>query len=317
MEVVGTSGFDEAIEMELTGNANLEVALYAPNGCSLEETTQLKNESFSIPLGETGLTLKIAMDLELRKNISLQPHGSTAAAGAIAELQSLTAGSLRRETFYDVEITSNVSSELAQSGIDMAIELALVPSFQASISLLKGLAEVGVKAEFLVFLDLNSTFQANPIPGLSSEYLDASSLWRIGNCKLPHFMEYNCNAGYGEVNISIPISTGVSAIGTTIEPNLVSSSDRTSYSLFSGCVATAYDAEVILSTATNAVSSLSDDKRLALQKIIAWVLGMTDIDPSFVNITSVSGDTGEISIQLSVPPSLGNLYPNASDFETE
>ncbi|KAH7463140.1 Potassium voltage-gated channel subfamily H member 7 [Phytophthora ramorum] len=217
------------------------------------------------------------------------------------------------------QITSNISNKLAQSSIDLEMELELIPSFQASLSLLKGLAQVGVKVEFMVFLELNSTFQSpEPFPGLSSEYLDESSLWRGGDCRLPHFMEYNCNAGYGEVNISIPLSVNVPAIGNeTSELDVASSAARSSYSLFSGCVATAYDAEIILLVAIDTVSSLSDKKKEALQTILMWTLGMTDIEPDFVNITSVSSVTGEISITLSVPPSLGELYPNASDFESE
>ncbi|KAG3004344.1 hypothetical protein PC121_g18643 [Phytophthora cactorum] len=318
VEIVDAS-LDEAIEMGLSGNANLEVALYAPNGCVLDETTQLKKDSFTIPLGETGISIEIAMGLDLRRKLSLQPHGSIATIGATADLQSLTVGSLRSESFYDVQITNNISSKLAQSSIDLEMELELVPSFQASLSLLKGLARVSVKAEFLVFLELNSTFKfPDPFPGLTSEFLDDSSLWHGGNCQLPHYMEYNCNAGYGEVNISIPLSAKIPAIGNkTTELDIVSSSSRSSFSLFSGCVATAYDAEILLSTAIDTVSSLSDEHKQALKTILVWTLGMTDIDQDFVNITSVSTTTGEIYITLSVPPSLGDIYPNAADFASE
>ncbi|KAI9998445.1 hypothetical protein PInf_002832 [Phytophthora infestans] len=177
VEIVDAS-LHEAIEMGLTGNANLEVALYAPNGCTLDETTQLKNASFTIPLGSTGISIEITMGLDLRRKLSLQPHGSIATIGATSDLQSLTAGSLRSETFYDIQITNNISSKLAQSSIDLEMQLELIPSFQASLSLLKGLARVGVKAEFLVFLELNSSFQyPAPFPGLSSKYLDDTSLW--------------------------------------------------------------------------------------------------------------------------------------------
>ncbi|KAG2885443.1 hypothetical protein PC116_g17574 [Phytophthora cactorum] len=131
-------------------------------------------------------------------------------------------------------------------------------------------------------------------------------------------MEYNCNAGYGEVNISIPLSAKIPAIGNkTTELDIVSSSSRSSFSLFSGCVATAYDAEILLSTAIDTVSSLSDEHKQALKTILVWTLGMTDIDQDFVNITSVSTTTGEIYITLSVPPSLGDIYPNAADFASE
>ncbi|ETL93410.1 hypothetical protein L917_08420 [Phytophthora nicotianae] len=318
VKVVGAS-IKEAIEMELTGNANLQVALYAPNGCTLDETTRLKNASFIIPLGSTGISIDISMGLDLRRKLSLQPHGSIATIGATTDLQSLTAGSLRSESFYDIQITHNISNKLAQSSIDLEMELELVPSFHASLSLLKGLARVGVKAEFLVFLELNSTFQfPDPFPALTSRYLDDTSLWHGGNCQLPHYMEYNCNAGYGEVNISIPLSAKIPAIGnTTKEFDVVTSSSRSSFSLFSGCVATAYDAEILLSTAINTVLSLSEKHKQALKSILAWTLGMTDIGQDFVNITSVSNTTGEIYITLSVPPSLGDIYPNAADFASE
>ncbi|KAF4148279.1 hypothetical protein GN958_ATG02522 [Phytophthora infestans] len=318
VEIVDAS-LHEAIEMGLTGNANLEVALYAPNGCTLDETTQLKNASFTIPLGSTGISIEITMGLDLRRKLSLQPHGSIATIGATSDLQSLTAGSLRSETFYDIQITNNISSKLAQSSIDLEMQLELIPSFQASLSLLKGLARVGVKAEFLVFLELNSSFQyPAPFPGLSSKYLDDTSLWHGGNCQLPHYMEYNCNAGYGEVNISLPLSARIPAIGnTSTELNIVTSSRRSSFSLFSGCVATAYDAEIRLSTAIDAVSSLSDEHKQTLRTILGWTLGMTDIDQDFVNITSVSATSGEIYVTLSVPPSLGEIYPNAAEFASE
>ncbi|KAL3663989.1 hypothetical protein V7S43_010876 [Phytophthora oleae] len=317
VEIVGIS-YEEAIEMGLTGNASLQVVLYAPNGCTLDETTQLKNTSFTFPLGETGISIDITMGLDLHRRLSLQPHGSIATIGATADL-SLTSGSLKSDTFYDVQISSNTSSKLAQSSIDLEMELELLPSFQVSLSMLKNLAKVGIKVDFLVFLELNSTFQfPEPFPGLSSEFLDDSSLWHGGNCQLPHYMEYNCNAGYGEVNISIPMSLKIPRIrNTSPELDIVSSSNRSSYSLFSGCVATSYDVEMLLSTAINAVSSLSAESQLALQTILVWTLGLTDIDPDFVNITSVSNTTGEISITLSVPPSLGEIYVNSSEFLTE
>ncbi|KAG1693566.1 hypothetical protein DVH05_023330 [Phytophthora capsici] len=317
MEIVGLS-FEEAIEMGLAGNANLQVALYAPNGCTLDETTQLKNTSFSIPLGETGISVDITMGLDLHRRLSLQPHGSIATIGTTADL-SLTSGSLKSDTFYDVQISTNTSTKLAQSSIDLELEFELLPSFQVSLSLLKNLAKVGLKVDFFVFLELNSTFQfPEPFPGLSSEFLDESSLWHGGNCQLPHYMEYNCNAGYGEVNISIPLSVNVPrVVKKSTELDIVSSSSRSSYSLFSGCVATSYDVEMLLSTAIGVVSSLSRDEKLALQTILVWTLGLTDIDPDFVNITSISSTTGEIFITLAVPPSLGEIYVNSSDFLTE
>ncbi|GMF22679.1 unnamed protein product [Phytophthora lilii] len=318
IEIVGAS-YEEAVEMELTGNANLEVALYAPNGCTLDETTQLKNASFTIPLGETGLSIEIIMNLNLQRKLSLQPHGSTAIVGATAELVTLTAGSRKSQAFHNVDITSNISSKLAQSSIDVEMELKLIPSFQASLSLLKSVAQVGVQADFFLFVELNSSFSyPEPFPGLLSEYLDDTSMWHGGNCELPHYMEYNCNAGYGGINISIPLAIKIPVVGNkTAELDIVSSSERKRYSLFSGCVTTAYDADILLSTALDVALSLSNDKMDALRMIFGWALGMTDIDPDFVNITDVSHNTGEIFITLSVPPSLGELYPNASAFIKE
>ncbi|RLN70755.1 hypothetical protein BBJ28_00011574 [Nothophytophthora sp. Chile5] len=315
VEIVGAD-VDEELEIKLEGNANLQVEIYAPNGCTLDTTAQLKNISLSIPLGETGLSLELSMTLDLRKKLLLQPHGSTAVFGATTVLHGLTAGSLRSERFYDLQLTSNATEDLAQSSIDIAMELELIPTFQASISLLKGLGEIGVKAQFIVFLELNSSVQfPEPFAGLSSEYLDTTSLWHGGDCRLPHFMEYNGDAGYGDINITIPMSITFPVLD--IEPVVVSSSERVSYSLFSGCIATAYDADVLLSTALDAVSLLSNEKKVELQKILVWALDMTDIDPDFVNITSVSVSTGEIAIELSVPPSLGEVYPTISEFKTE
>ncbi|RLN71005.1 hypothetical protein BBJ28_00002501 [Nothophytophthora sp. Chile5] len=319
VDIFGVSDYDEALEMKLEGNANLQVEIYAPNGCTLDTTTQLKSMSLSIPLGETGLSVELSMALDLRKKLLLQPHGSTAVFGATTVLHGLTAGSLRSEGFYDLQLTSNATEKLAQSSIDISMELELIPTFQASISLLKGLAEVGVKAHFMVFLELNSSVQfPEPFAGLASEYLDTTSFLHGGDCRLPHFMEYNGDAGYGDINITIPMSITLPLLGAEdIEPTVVSSSERVGYSLFSGCIATAYDADVLLSTALDAVSSLSDEKKVELQKILVWALDMTDIDPEFVNITSVSVSTGEITIQLSVPPSLGDVYPTISEFKTE
>ncbi|GMF61053.1 unnamed protein product [Phytophthora fragariaefolia] len=83
------------------------------------------------------------MGLELRRKLSLKPHRSTVFVGATAELQSLTAGSLRSESFHNVQITSNTSSQLAQSSIDLEMEMDLIPSFHASLLLLKGVGDCG------------------------------------------------------------------------------------------------------------------------------------------------------------------------------
>ncbi|GMF15800.1 unnamed protein product [Phytophthora fragariaefolia] len=173
----------------------------------------------------------------------------------------------------EVSVRNQTSHSASRS-----IQLPVAVNHRRAVLVLQvATGELGVKAEFLLYMELNSTFQyPEPFAGLSSNYIDNTSMWHDGDCRLPHFMEYNCIAGYGEVNIPFPLSVKLPVIGNkTHEINILSSGDRSRYSLFSGCVATAC-------------------------KVLVWTLGITDIDPDFVNITIVSTASGEILVTVHV-----------------
>jgi hypothetical protein len=221
------------------------------------------------------------------------------------------------ENFYDLQMTSEALKDVAQSGIDIEFEIDAIPTVRASLSLLDGTAKIGVKATYALFLELEAGIKfPDPYPGLSTSYLDASSFVHLGDCSRPHFMEYNGFAGYGDVAVTMPMSLEIPYIITkSAEPTLFSAYDRHRMSLFSGCIGSVYDAQVMLSTAVSTVGSLSEERQAQLKKIIMWALGLSEIDPNFLTINSISETTGEISIQIAVPPSVAEVYANTYDLE--
>ncbi|GMF22681.1 unnamed protein product [Phytophthora lilii] len=217
----------------------------------------------SISLG-AGIDLEVEVALDILKKLTLKSHGSTVEIGATSEIEGLSAGYLNSVNFYDLDMTSHVSKDMAQSGIDIDLEVDAIPTVRASVSLLGGTALIGVRPSFAVFVQLEAGVQfPDPYPGLSSRYLLAqTSYFHGGDCSKPHFMEYNAYAGYGDVYVTLPTSLSIPYVITkTSEPVLVSSSSRIRTSLFSGYVTSVYDAQIMLSAALNAISSLSEENR--------------------------------------------------------
>lgn len=166
-------------------------------------------------------------------------------------------------------------------------------------------SKIGVKATVAVFVELEAGIEfPESYSGLATKYLDSTSFFHIGDCSQPHFMELNGFAGYKDVYLTLPMSLDLVLISKSAEPVLYSETTARRQSLFSGCIAAVYDAQVVLSTAIDTISALSEDKQEQLKKIIMWALGLSEIDPNFLTINSNSDTTGEISIQIAVPPLL-------------
>lgn len=89
-----------------------------------------------------------------------------------------------------------------------------------------------------------------------------------------------------------------------------------SNSLFSGCIASQYDAMVQLCTAVNAVTSATAATvSTALQKVVMGALNMPEIDPNFLKIIFLT--SGQISIAIAIPPSIADKFPTQSQLETQ
>ncbi|EGZ25226.1 hypothetical protein PHYSODRAFT_326278 [Phytophthora sojae] len=178
-------------------------------------------------------------------------------------------------------------------------------------------SKIGVKATVAVFVELEAGIEfPESYSGLATKYLDSTSFFHIGDCSQPHFMELNGFAGYKDVYLTLPMSLDLVLISKSAEPVLYSETTARRQSLFSGCIAAVYDAQVVLSTAIDTISALSEDKQEQLKKIIMWALGLSEIDPNFLTINSNSDTTGEISIQIAVPPAVAEKYPTSYDLES-
>ncbi|GMF22678.1 unnamed protein product [Phytophthora lilii] len=174
VDAFAINDYATATEMRLEGKSELRVKVFAPNGCVIESTENLFDDTASIPLG-SGIDLEIQVALDILRKLTLMPHGSSTA------------------------------KDLAQSGIDIELESNVIPTVRASLSLLGGTAKIGVQSTFAVFVELESSIEfPEPYPGLSSYYLDETSFVNLGDCSTPHFMEYNGFAGYGEVRVTPP-----------------------------------------------------------------------------------------------------------------
>jgi hypothetical protein len=73
----------------------------------------------------------------------------------------------------------------------------------------------------------------------------------------------------------------------------------------------------MLVTAVDSVFQMDSSKWQKLIKILAWALGFPDIEASSIDISTVFSDNGTIVIRLPVPPSVGDLYPDPSNLQTE
>ncbi|KAE9328017.1 hypothetical protein PF008_g16269 [Phytophthora fragariae] len=307
--------YSTTAEMKLTGKSYLRVKVFAPNGCTIEATKNIINLTARQPL-YLGLSVEVNVQLDIMRKLNLKPHGTSAQFGASTEIQGITVGYIDSEQFADVRMITTPSNSLGQNGIDIEVEVAAIPSVTASLSMLAGIAKIGVKTTYSLFAKLQAGVEfPEPYPGLSSQYLVPDSEEHYGDCSQPHFMQYAGYAGYKDFSVSMPMKFGVNGLWTTTYEPKLDLGLSYSKSLFSGCVASAYDAEMLLSTAITTVSSLSDEKQEKLKKIVMWVLGIAEIDPDFLSINHVSADTGEISITIAVPPSVAENYPKASDLQ--
>ncbi|KAL3661847.1 hypothetical protein V7S43_013141 [Phytophthora oleae] len=311
----GIADYSTTAEMKLTGSSVLWVKVFAPSGCTFESTNNIIDKSASMPMGY-GVSAKINMKLDILKRLTLKPHGTSAEFGAITEITDITTGYIDSKQFFDVEMNTIPISLLDQSGIDIELEVAAIPTITATISLLAGVAKVGVKTTCSIFTKLKTGVKyPEPYPALLSRNLDPNSTLHFGYCNLPHFLEFNAYAGYKDFIVSLPMEFGVNYVYSKTFESKMDLDISMSKSLFSGCIATAYDAQMLLSTALATVSSLSADKQKKLKKVLMWALGITEIDPDYLSINSISTSTGEISIRITVPPSVADDYPTASKFQ--
>lgn len=113
----------------MSGNSYLRVKGFAPNGCNIEDVHNTIDETATIPL-YAGIAVEVEVQLDILWRLSRQPHGTSVEFGASTEIEGVTAGYLNSGTPV---------SDLEQSGIDIELEVAAIPTVSASLSLLGGI----------------------------------------------------------------------------------------------------------------------------------------------------------------------------------
>lgn len=187
-----------ATEMKMVGNSNLQLKLFAPNGC-LRPAVPLKSipafPTVSMPLGQTGLFIEANFTIELAVEISVKPHRSSLNIGSTQTVEVKT-GQVNGYDFLEQLIQTTTPSDLAKTGIDVTVEFSATPTALAAISLLK-IGKVGIKTGVPLFLRLEAAIKyPTPFDALPILYYDQKSWFRGGNCAKPHFVRYNIIGGF-------------------------------------------------------------------------------------------------------------------------
>ncbi|KAE8964265.1 hypothetical protein PF005_g30597 [Phytophthora fragariae] len=218
-----------------------------------------------------------------------------------------------------MQLTSKTSQDLAPTGVDIDVEIGVIPTVTGAINLLTKIAKIAVKTRFTLFTQLQAHSKfPDPYAKLTSKYLNDASMFHGGDCRVPHLMEYNGYAGYANLAVTLPTSLNVKDIVTRdYEPVVLTSTDRFSTNLISGCIAVAYSVGISLFVTLDDATLLTDKKQTALKNILTWALGVPEIDPTFVTIVSISTSTGEVVTRISVPPSVSATYPTAPQLVTQ
>ncbi|KAE9000776.1 hypothetical protein PR001_g18696 [Phytophthora rubi] len=287
-----------ATEMKMVGNSNLKLKVFAPNGC-LRPSAPLKSipvfPTVSIPLGASGLFFEAGFSIEMAVEISVKPHRSSVDIGS-TQILEVKAGQVNAYDFFDQLIQITTPSDLAKTGIDITVEFGATPIASVAISFV-GVGKAGIKAGVPLFLRLEAAIKyPTPFAALTTLYYDPKSWFQGGNCANPHFIPWT-------------------SIGYTYQKPLTKIGSGYSQSLASGCIASAYDALMQLTTATSAVGKWTMDKLVVLQKVVMLAFNVPEIDPNFVTITVYTN--GQISIKITIPPSVADKYPTQSQLEAQ
>ncbi|ETI46915.1 hypothetical protein F443_08762 [Phytophthora nicotianae P1569] len=305
-----------ATEIKLVGNSAINVKVVSPNGCKLESTMlrSFRITPLSIPLGLTSLEVDFTVDFT--GELAIKPHGTSAEIGVTVQIQHLTTGSVNSSDFVDKQIVFQ-GEDITKRGVDTVVGLSVTPTIRANLVFLE-LVNIGIQAGIPTFVRLESTVKyPEQFSALTTPYLDSSSEYHGGDCTASHFMEYRGVCGHKPVEIAsfATIENPWDLDLVMDKPPVQFGSENTS-SLFSGCISSEYNAIMLLSTAANAVTSATVAKvSTALQKILMYALELPDIDPNFLKISIHS--SGQISVTISVPPSVADKYPTQLDLETQ
>lgn len=297
--------------LKVEGAANITIAIYAPNGREItSEDDPLLSFELSVPVLMYGLSLDLSAEVARRLSFGLQPVGSVSKFGWRSNLTS-RAGALDNELFKDSQLVNTANRGLKNAALRIWGEYNLITDLGAAFSV-GSLGSIGVDLHWETYARLTTDVRfPDPFPALSTVTYNADSLRTYGDCSRPHFMDFEGVAGIRNAYVTFPAEFASYAgnLGTLylISPRPIS--------LISGCIATAYDTELLLVTAVNSVWQMDATKRDKLLKVLAWALGFPDIDVSSIEISSISADDGSVVVKLPVPPSIGDLYPESSDFQ--
>ncbi|KAG7378706.1 hypothetical protein PHYPSEUDO_009745 [Phytophthora pseudosyringae] len=311
----GPDDYTSSSAMKLTGGSALNVDIFGPTGCSIDETTtSFLTSVLSTTLG-TGIDLDVKMWLDIYTSLTLKPHESNITFGSTTTTKTFSAGSVDSDQFFAANMTSSTAQDLAQTGIDIDLDIRLIPKVHVELSLLNGTARVGVRTQFSIFAELQTNIKFPSLyPGLWSRNLNSSSLFNGGDYSESHFMEYFYNgyAGYRDVLVTFPTDLNMSSNVTNPSYPYLGSPDPVRTSLISGCVASADVVVIKLAVSPYWAFALDNEEtQKSLTRAVMWALDMPEIDTTFASI-DYNSFYSTVKMKIAIPPSIADNYSTHS-----
>lgn len=176
------ASIDASLKVE--GDSNITIAIYAPNGCNITSATTplFPDLSYSIPVFNTGLSVKLTATASRRTNLGLKPRGSVAKFGWRSVLAS-RAGVLDNHLYRDFQLVNTANRTLKSAALHIRCEYTSISTIGAALAV-GPIANVGINLGWETYARLTANVSfPDPIPGLQSAAYNPKSLLKYGDCR--------------------------------------------------------------------------------------------------------------------------------------
>ncbi|TYZ60641.1 hypothetical protein PybrP1_004899 [[Pythium] brassicae (nom. inval.)] len=313
---IATSANRTAGELVLNGRGALTIAVAAPNGCSVESVVdKIRIPVSSITTTVWGLALSLTLQLTHRKQLRMSPRVSDAVQGSGLRFDRFRGGYSSAGHYADGTIAFSGVVQPTLASLDMDLQGGISFEVAASARFLDSATSVRVGVSSAVLIKVNSSarpmslFPAKPSAAL------ARSAFSTGDCRLPHFMEYEMATVVDQSQVLYGSTLVDRSADGDAAKNVTTTNAAVSQA--SGCVAAAYAARFNLSVQKIAVQALVNDtvRKARLRRALPRALDCMDLDPAMISILAISTSDGTVELELAAPPSVQATLRDATRFE--
>lgn len=305
-------------DVVLNGNGALNIAVIAPNGCSIARVAdKIRIPVTSISTKQWGLTLTLALQLTHQKQLQIAPRVAEAVVASTFRLTRFRGGFVNTAAYANGTLDFPSVARPALASLNMAFLGGLALQVTASVGFLDSAATIGVGVGSAALLKVASSVNATSQFALKPSATLTSSVNTTGDCSRAHFMEFEVSSVVTQAQVIQAAALVDQALDRDVLTNVTALDATKSHA--SGCVATAYSARFNLSIQQSAVQTIANDstRKTRLLRALPRALQFTDLDPAMITILSIALDDGTVALDIAVPPSINASFPNATLFAAE